>query len=156
MVKVTKNKKYFEFILDDLRPQDLEEVQALWQEDWKEEVLKSIKGHKTLVLFVKDIPIALGGFVSIKDKNLRIAVVWLLCSCSVYSYKSLFYKTLKDEIKKAEKKYDVMFNCIYKSNFESKNWLKRLGFQFDNPRPLGLNIKENFEFFYKVKEGVRI
>ena len=156
MVKVTKNKKHFESILDNLRQQDLEEVQALWKENWKDEVLKSINGQKTLVLFEKNIPIAMGGFVPIKDKNLRIAVVWLLCSCSVYSNKSLFYKVLKDEIKKAENKYDVMFNYIYKSNFEAKNWLKRLGFQFDNPRPLSLNIIEDFEFFYKVKEGVII
>ena len=49
-----------------------------------------------------------------------------------------------------------MFNYIYKSNFEAKKWLKRFGFKFDNPKPVGLKVKDNFEFFYKVKEGVKI
>lgn len=156
MVKVTKNRKYFEFILDNLRQQDLEEVQAIWKDNWKEEVLKSIQGQKTIVLFSNNLPIAMGGFVSVKDKNIKIAVVWLLCSYLVSNNKTLLYKALHDEVLKAEKRYDLMFNYIFKSNFEAKKWLKRLGFKFDNPKPIGLKIKDGFEFFYKVKEGVKI
>ena len=70
--------------------------------------------------------------------------------------RSLLIKTLKNEILKAEKEYDLMFNYIYKSNFEAKSWLKKLGFKFDNPKPIGLNLKKDFEFFYKVKKGVKI
>ena len=156
MLKVTKNKKYFEFILDNLRQQDLEEVQAIWKNNWKEEVLKSIRYQKTLVLFSKKIPIAMGGFVSVKDKDIKIAVVWLLCSSFVSKNKTLLYKTLQREILKAEKQYDLMFNYIFKSNFEAKKWLKKLGFNFNKPKPIGLKVKDGFEFFYKVKEGVKI
>lgn len=156
MVKVTKNKKYFKYILDNLRQQDLEEVQAIWKNNWREEVLKSIQGKKTLVLFSKNLPIAMGGFVPVKDKNIEMAVVWLLCSRFVYFNKSLLFKALQKEIQKAEAKYSLMFNYIYKSNFEAKKWLKRFGFKFDNPKPVGLKVKDNFEFFYKVKEGVKI
>lgn len=156
MVKVTKNKKYFEFILDNLRQQDLEEVQAVWKDNWKEEVLKSIQGQKTLVLFSKGIPIAMGGFVSVKDKDVKMAVVWLLCSSFVVKNKTLLYKTLRCAVDRAKKDYDLMFNYIFKSNFEAKRWLKNLGFKFDKPKLKGLTVKENFEFFYSVKEGVKI
>lgn len=152
MVKNTKNKKYFEFILENLRRQDLEEVQAIWQDKWKEEALKSLENSKTLVLFSKKVPIAMGGFVPIRDKDIKIAVVWLLCSYLVSGNKTLLYKTLKKEVLKAEKEYDLMFNYIFKSNFEAKNWLKKLGFKFDKPSPKGLVVRENFEFFYKLKE----
>lgn len=156
MVKVTKNKKYFEYILDNLRTQDLEEVQAIWKNNWKKEVLKSIQGRKALVLFSKNIPIAMGGFVLLKDKNIKMAIAWLLCSSFINSNKALLFKTLQKEIQKAEKEYDLIFNYIYKSNFEAKKWLKRLGFKFDKPKPTGLKIKDGFQFFYKMKEGVKI
>lgn len=156
MVKLTKNKRYFEYILNNLREQDLEEVKALWQEAWKEKALKTLSDRKISVLFSKDKPIAMGGFVPVKDKNIKIAVVWLLCSSFVKENRSLLIKTLKNEILKAEKEYDLMFNYIYKSNFEAKSWLKKLGFKFDNPKPIGLNLKKDFEFFYKVKKGVKI
>jgi hypothetical protein len=63
---------------------------------------------------------------------------------------------LQNEVFKAQKKYDLMFNYIFKSNFEAKKWLKKLGFKFDKPKPVGLKVKDGFEFFYKVKEGVEI
>ena len=37
-----------------------------------------------------------------------------------------------------------------KSNKQAKEWLLKLGFCFDNPKPNGLNVSEGFEFFYKV------
>ena len=156
MLKVTNNKKYFEYILNNLREQDLEEVQAIWKDNWQDEVLKSIKGKKTLVLFSNENPIAMGGFVPVQDNEIKIAIVWLLCSKFVNNNKLLLYKVLQEEIQKAEKEYDLMFNYIYKSNFEAKKWLRGLGFKFDKPKPLGLKVKDGFEFFYKVKEGVKI
>lgn len=156
MLKVTENKKYFEYIIAHLRQEDLLEVKALWRDNWQKELLKTLKNQKTLVLFSQGNPIAMGGFVPVKCKGLKMAVVWLLCSSLVSKNKSLLYKTMINEIKNAEKKYDVMFNYIYKSNFEAKNWLKKLGFKFDKPKLVGLNIKEGFEFFYKVKKGVNI
>jgi len=92
----------------------------------------------------------MGGFYELFDEKLKIACVWLLTTKYVSQNKMTLMKELKNQISFADKKYDLMYNFIYKSNFEAKNWLKKLGFSFDNPKPEGLKIKENFEFFYKL------
>ena len=37
-------------------------------------------------------------------------------------------------------------------NKEGALFLKKIGFKFDNPHPEGLNIPEEFEFFYRIRE----
>ena len=61
---------------------------------------------------------------------------------------------MKKEIEKADEKYSILFNQIYKGNYQMKKWLKGLGFKFDIPKPAGFDMPENFEFFYRLKGGV--
>lgn len=147
--------KKCEFVLNNLRDEDLVELKALWQGDWKNKVLNSLSETKVLFAYGYDefydvIPIAMGGFYELFDDKLKIACVWLLTTKYVNQNKMALMKELKNQISLADKKYDLMYNFIYKSNFEAKSWLKKFGFSFDNPNPEGLKIKENFEFFYKL------
>lgn len=147
--------KKCKFILDNLREEDSEELKILWKDNWKEKVLKSFEGTEVkfaygLDDFKDEVPIAMGGFYELSDGSSKIACVWLLTTKFVRKNKFALMKRLKQEIKCAQKKYDIMYNFIYKSNFEAKSWLKKLGFRFDNPRPEKLNVRKNFEFFYKL------
>lgn len=147
--------KKCKFILENLRAEDLEELKIIWNENWKEKVLKSfeqteVKFAYGLDEFGDEIPIAMGGFYEFADKSSKVACVWLLTTKFVHKNKFALMKVLKNEIERAQKKYDIMYNFIYEANYEAKGWLKKLGFCFDNPKPKNLNVRENFEFFYKL------
>lgn len=154
MIKSIKNKKEIMFILDNLRREDRQELIALWGKNWKSFALTSIEDKGGLVLYGKNysdelVPIAIGGFYDLSNKEASIACVWLLSSVFIYNNRHYFMKTLRDEILKASKKYDILYNYIYKTNHEAKLWLQKLGFCFKNPNPILINPQDGFEFFYK-------
>ena len=140
-----------EYILDNLRKEDLEELKALWGEKWREQTIKNIMETDFLVLVgVSDNPVVMGGIWETGEKGSGVACVWLLSTEEVKFHTVALIKNISREIKKAEKKYSIFYNFIYKSNLSAKKWLRILGFKFDKPHPDGLNIPEGFEFFYKV------
>ncbi len=156
MIKKMTDKSEIVFILENLREEDRQELFLHSGKDWKNKVLLNLQDKDFLVLYGPDstgkqVPIAMGG-VCETDKREKIACVWLLCSSFIYKSRIALAKGLKENVSSAEKKYRIMYNFIYKSNFEAKHWLKKLGFKFDNPKPEGMNIQDGFEFFYKVSE----
>ncbi len=151
--EVLKNE--IEYILDNLRDEDMQEVQALWKENWRKNIYNSLKSEEVIILYGRGckkakIPIAMGGFKELFEKNSNIACVWMLTGKEASLNKIKVLKTLKQAIKQADEKYDLMYNYIYKSNHTAKKWLSMLGFCFNNPKPAGLKIEKDFEFFYKL------
>lgn len=147
--------KKCEFVLRNLRIEDVEELYALWGENWEEKIISSIKELKVNFAFGKDengniVPIAMGGFQKISEENPKIACAWLLATKYIKNNKLAFMRVLRAHIIASEKEYQILYNYIYKSNKQSKEWLLKLGFCFDNPKPNGLNVQEGFEFFYKI------
>lgn len=150
MLKTNKDINDVNFILDNLRKEDKEEIIELWGDNWKDKFIKNTMSTEFLILTNNNIPIAMGGIVSISNSQLRIACVWLLCSVYVKNHKILLLRTIKKHIDIASSEFDILYNYIYKLNFEAKKWLKNLGFKFDNPSPPNLEVREGFEFFYKL------
>ncbi len=157
MLKICDNLDDIIFILENLREEDKEELNALWGDDWFNLTLDNLKDKKNiLILTGKDgnkniVPIAMGGFYELFEKNSDIACVWMLSSYFIKYNRLLLAKYLKMVISKASLKYGIMYNYIYHTNHEAKNWLKKLGFQFNNPHPEGMDTEKGFEFFYKIK-----
>ena len=155
MLKTKGNKTEILFILDNLRYEDEQELINSSGKDWKKKTLLNLEDKTCLVLYGRDnsgnqVPIAMGGFCDIENDEYPIACVWLLSTSYVYKNKMLLMKELRRQIMQGSEKYRIMYNFIYKSNFEAKKWLRKLGFKFDNPKPSGLETGKDFEFFYKV------
>ncbi|MCD7781056.1 MAG: hypothetical protein LUH05_10355, partial [Candidatus Gastranaerophilales bacterium] len=149
MIKKYSDKSEITFILDNLRFEDKQELFFHLGKNWKQKTLQNLINKEILVLYGPDntgkqVPIAMGGFCGLDGDN-SIACVWLLCSFYIYKSRVALTKGLKENIASAEQKYKIMYNFIYKSNFEAKGWLKKLGFKFDNPHPKGMDVKEDFE-----------
>ena len=143
------NITHLNFILDNLRKEDLEEVIAVYGNDWKDKVIHSTINTTFLTLTKNNIPIAVGGFVPHPENN-KIACVWLLCSKFALNNKFLLLKELKTQLNLISSEFDILYNFIYKSNFKSISWIKKLGFKFDNPHPDGISMSADFNFFYKT------
>ena len=157
MLKKCSNDWEYIFILDNIRDEDKNELYALYGNNWYIETKKMLANKDFLIMYGKDIsgnivPIALGGFYELYENDTSIAAVWLLSSIYVLNNKTLFFKDIVPLIKSKEKKYKIMYNYIYNSNHRAKGWLKKLGFKFDNPKPKNMEIREGFEFFYKINE----
>ena len=157
MLKIVENDEEILFVLNNLRNEDKCELVALYGKNWKEETMQSLRGKDFYILYGKTNgkelkPIAMGNFYQVFPKYNSIACVWLLTTKYIYKNKSLFWRNFLSVFRNNHYKYDIMFNFIYKTNVQAKNWLKKLGFKFDNPYPKGIKVKEDFEFFYRTKE----
>ncbi len=155
MLKTVSNISEVEYILKNLRPEDKEELENLYGDDWFNCSIKLLNDKETLVLYGYDynnnqVPIAIGGFYETDKNNPYIACAWLLSTIYIYKNKTLFLKEAKKQITKAESKYRIMYNYIYKTNKLAKKWLQRFNFRFDKPSPAGIKVSEGFEFFYKI------
>ena len=155
MLKHIKDEKVFKFILNNLRNEDYIELKDSKCSGWFNQTLENLKTADVTVMFVKDkngefLPIAMGGFEPYFQDGNNLAVVWLLSTKFINQYKLIFWKELNTYFSQEKSKYSILFNFIYKSNFQAKRWLRLLGFKFDNPKPEGMEVAENFEFFYKV------
>lgn len=147
------------YILNNLRNEDELELKALWGNKWIEKTIKSLKDKDVLILYGFNdegnfVPVSMGGFVQMFGQNSLIACVWLLSTNYIYKNKKMFVTELLKQLEQASYKYEIIYNYIYKSNYKAKKWLKKLGFNFNNPKPEGLNLEEGFEFFYKRNNPV--
>ena len=156
MIKYVSEIKEIEYILTNLRDEDREELENLFGSNWYQSTVESLKNVKFLILYGLGngnilVPIAMGGFYEVQNKDCSIACVWLLSSKFVSKNKTALMRVLRNQLYENSSKYDILYNFIYKSNYEAKLWLKKLGFCFDNPNPENVKLKNDFEFFYKKR-----
>ncbi len=156
MYRKAKNKKDVLYILNHLRDEDLEEVKAIHGNDWKQKVFDSImKTDFDVLMGINpdgDVPVCMGGAWHLDKDPTGVGVVWMLCTDDIINHKLCLLRELKKEFAKYDKKFWYLYNFIYCKNEFAKNWLKWIGFNFNLPHPLGLNIPKNFEFFYRTKK----
>ena len=156
MYRAKKNEKDVLYILENLRLEDLHEAQAIYGNDFKQKILDSIMQTDFYVLLGKtkdkDIHVCAGGiWESPTDKN--IGICWLMSTDKVKYHIKTLLKELKKEIIKADEKFALTCNFIWKENKQAKRWLKTMGYKFNNPYPLGINVPNGFEFFYRTNNN---
>lgn len=162
MYRKEKNEKDVLYILEHLRADDLAETKAAYGENYIEENLKVIMETEFDVLMgvtkYGDIPVAIGGAWHLEKDEEGVGVVWLLCTDEIVNHKISLLREVKKEFKKYDKQFWFLYNFIHKNNSFAKNWLKWLGFDFSRPKPYGLNVPKDFEFFYRIrpKKGLEI
>jgi len=155
MYRKQKNEKDVLYILEHLRADDLEEVKAVHGDNWKENVFNDIMKTEFDVLLGAstegDVPVCMGGAWHLDKDAEGIGVVWMLCTDEIVNHKICLLRELKKEFKKYDEKFWFLYNFIYKKNFFAKNWLKWMGFSFQHPHPECMNIPQDFEFFYRIR-----
>lgn len=157
MYRANKTDKDVEYILNNLRYEDEMECRALFGENWKEETKKKIMQTRFYVMLGKgksnedETPICMGGIEQAEKDADGIGCAWFLCTDALKNHSIQILRELKKEVEKADEKFWLTYNVLYKENYIAKRWLKWLGYKFDNPRPQGIDVPEDFEFFYRVR-----
>lgn len=147
-----KTEKDVKYILDNLREDDIKECFASHGENWKEIEFNEIMSSDSYIVIgidKNDLPVCMGG---ICEKQNNEGVVWFLSTDEIKKHKISMLKELKKEFEKFDENFSITYNFIYKNNFIAKNWLKWIGFKFDIPHPVGMNVPEGFEFFYRIRQ----
>ena len=147
-LKITK--KNLKKFLKDISFKDKSELLYFYSEKYKIEFIKNVLKNKKdtyLLADFKNNPIAIGGVKKIFHKNKSYGQIWLLCANLREKYRFSLFKVLKSKIEKYQEEHDILFNFIFKTNFESDLWLKSFGFKFKNLK------NENFKLFYFKKKG---
>ena len=156
MYQVLKNEHDVQYILDNLRLEDMLELHTIYGNNYKEIAKNTIMSSEFPVLIgiskKNDIPVAMGGIWEVTPNDRGVAGVWLLSTDRVKHHQISLLRAIKHEIEKADEKYWLTYNFIYERNFRAKKWLKWLGYKFDNPRPRGVNVPNGFEYFYRVNK----
>jgi len=130
MIEVNINEKYLDKFISDLRFEDKLELMTCYNDSLEEFYSVCLDKTKQTYFVVDEnyMPLALGGAYEIFGKKEKCARLWLLATNKISKNKITLYKYVKKKIDYFKKEYDVLFNFIYKSNFESLKLLKANGF----------------------------
>lgn len=154
MYRKEKNEKDVRYILEHLRDEDRHEAIFQKGENYIEECLKDIMGNDDyFVLGCKksdDTPVCMGGCARTTEEG--VGAVWLLSTPEIIDYQMCLLRNIKVELEKIDEDFWMTFNILFKENQLAKKWLTKFGFNFNNPHPVGLNIPNDFEFFYRTRK----
>lgn len=156
MYRTDKNIDDVNYIINNLRLEDKEEISCLLGENWKQKAFDSIYNTDFHILIGKtkrgDVPVLMGGaWETDPIKASGVACVWLLSTDEIKNYQICFLREMMKEFKKYDEKYWLTYNIIHKNNHMAKKWLKRFGFKFDIKTLDGAELPKDFEFFYRIR-----
>ena len=147
-VKFVKPTNELIYVLaDDMRQADVDEIWASNHDTPVEALLKGwMLSERSVVVTVNDEPCVMIGLV-IRDILAGSGVPWLLGTENALKYKRHFIKQVPAVINEMLNICPKLFNYVHVENRISINWLKRIGFTFDEPLPYGYE-KELFHKFH--------
>lgn len=154
MYEKQKNEKDILYILEHLKPEDQHEAQVQKGDNFKEIILKEIMdSHSRTYLGCKkidDTPVCVGGYTDTNEKG--VGIVWLLSTPEIEKYKTCLLRNVIQAFNEIDNKYWLTCNILFSENKFAKSWLRKIGFNFNNPKPEGIDIPDGFEFFYRIRE----
>ena len=149
MKEIEINKENLIKLFDNLRKDDLYELKATFKNNIKRNFVKICLENKDTYFIADDngSPLAIGGIKIFYIKNFLVGQVWLLCSNDVSKNRLSVLKYVKDKIDEFKLECDILFNFIYKSNFNFLKWLQHAEFE-------AVPVNKNFKLFYYKKGGI--
>lgn len=147
----------------ELQPEDLQYL-ATHLRDCDKEELKYATGQPTLVALAESaamsletwvvdadgFPIAIFGLAEAEGGLDNIGVPWMLATPEIDNHKQFFARASLHYRDEYQSKFPVLTNYVYSNNVHAIEWLKWLGFEFDEPRMLGPAYKP-FQQFMRVR-----
>ena len=145
--KITK--KLLKIFIKDIRLQDKVELELCYRDSLEEFYQICLDGRYETYFLIddKNRPLALGGAFDLRNKEQKVAKLWLLATNQIVNHKLAVYRYIKSKILYFKNSYDVLFNYIYKSNFDSLKLLQKNAFNV-----VDLENKEYKLFYFNKGE----
>lgn len=138
IIKNSTTKDLGELIRSGIRKSDEMEGYLLTGKDPYDELHDSFY-HSTVIktAFINGKARALFGVVPLSLLS-GVGCVWFVAHEEVEQYKKDFFYTSKKEVYGLFKNFDYIYNYADAENKKSLKWLKLIGFQVDEPEPVGV------------------
>lgn len=154
MYEKAKNEDDIRYILENLREEDKHEALVQRGENYVNQILQEIMNTNSRTYLgckkSDNTPVCIGGYTDTKEKG--VGVVWLLSTPEVIKHKACMFRHIINAFAEIDNKYWLTCNILYSENQLAKKWLKKLGYKFDNPHPQGVDVPNDFEFFYRIRK----
>ena len=154
MYEKEKNKEDILYILEHLRPEDEHEAIIQRGNNFKEIILNEIMDNRTRTYLgckkSDDTPVCVGGYTDTTEEG--VGCVWLLSTPEIEKNKNCLFRHIIKAFDEIDNKYWFIYNILFSENKFAKKWLSKIGFKFDNPKPQGFAIPDDFEFFYRIRQ----
>lgn len=135
------------FIADNMKQGDIDEV---WLSHHKSPMESLLTGFNapgySVIVTVNNEPCAMFGLV-VNDVLSGVGTPWLLSTEKALVYKRYFLKYVPMAIDDMLNVCHTLYNYVHIKNSTSIQWLKRVGFKFEEPKPYGIE-KAMFHKFY--------
>lgn len=139
------------YLANNIRECDRQEIWAMSHKTPEEAFLQGYNISDTpYVVEWRGKAIAMFGVTG--DKG-ALGVPWMLATDDIKSIRKDFLRGCKPYVEDMHKDYPMLTNFVWVENDVHILWLKWLGFEFTEPKPLGKN-QELFIQFYKAKQDV--
>lgn len=146
MIEIEINKENLKKFIDDISPEDKEELKYFYKKDFKKKFIKiALENKNNCSYFLADnnkTPVAVGGVCKINNEKQKTGQIWLLVTNKAKKHRFFLYKYIKRKIVLFKTQYDFLFNYIFKSNFKALIWLKKCGFKARESSDI------NYKLFY--------
>jgi hypothetical protein len=140
-----------QIIADNMRHADVVEVMASNGFTPFQAVHESTKMSKfTSAVYINGEPTAILG-LNVVSALSGIGVPWLLGTDNVVKYRKQFLKNSRAVLDDMKYHCPRLVNNVHVDNTVSIQWLKWLGFEFDEPQPIGING----ELFHRFHMGMK-
>jgi hypothetical protein len=144
-------KEFMQFIADNMRHADAVEVMASNGLTPTEAIELSVEmSDYVTAIYIDGDPVAVMG-LRLYNALAGVGVPWLLGTDNVVKHRKVFLKNSRDVVEDMKYHCPKLVNHVHVENTVSIQWLKWLGFEFDEPEPFGVNG----ELFHRFHMGMK-
>lgn len=142
-----------------MRPDDLRELEAQSGREPFDVLVDGVELSTELYLArLENLPLAMYGVVAGDGSFLegyRVGVIWMLTSHVVERHPKAFWQQCKRGLAELLTRWDVLVNVIDCRHERAIRWGRRLGFQFEEPEPMGVQGLP-FRRFWVTRESANV
>lgn len=155
---VKPRRLYVEMLARHLRTADVQEIQAIHGEDCDIEAVltRAVRVSDQCEVGISHdtgLPTLIRG-VAPACWDETLGAIWMVGTDELFRYRRNLLLEGQQYVTAQLEHYRMLFNFVDVRNQESIRWLRRLGFQFDQPTPHGI-MGRNFQRFTRWRDGVR-
>lgn len=124
-------------VANDMRDEDVAEVWAAQHHTPMESLVKGVEVSKmTAAVEIDGVPCAVLGLV-VRDILSGVGVPWLLGSNEALKHRRHFITLAPQVLGEMLSICPSLYNFVHSQNTASVRWLKRIGFNIEDPQPYG-------------------